>query len=232
MSSGSIEMHVHTRAGSADSSITVDELGARAVAAGVGGIVVAEHFRVWSDWERGAFFDRWGVRVYRAIEATTDIGHVILLGAPEGMSPQYDGRTLLQAARKAGLYTILAHPFRYYFDAVHSSQRPIFPAGASVEGMAAHELFSLINAVEVENGGCNDRENAFATAVAMHAGLPVTLGSDAHHPHELGVITLPVPAIPSSEGDLVDLLASLTLRDTDPTHGRMSARGNGYGLME
>ena len=216
-------MHVHTRAGSADSSITVDELGARAVAAGVGGIVVAEHFRVWSDWERSAFYDRWGVRIYRAIEATTDMGHVILLGAPEGMSPQYDGRALLQAARKADLYTILAHPFRYYFDAVHSSQRPIFPPKTSAEALAGEELFSLVDAIEIENGGCNDRENAFAAAVAMHTGLPVTLGSDAHHPHELGVVTLPVPEIPSSEGDLVDLLASLTLRDMDSAYGRASA---------
>lgn len=215
-------MHVHTRAGSADSSITVDELGARAVAAGVGGIVVAEHFRVWSDWERSAFFDRWGVRIYRAIEATTDIGHVILLGAPEGMSPQYDGRALLQAARKDGLYTILAHPFRYYFDAVHSSQRPVFPANRPAEGLAAEELFSLVDAIEIENGGCNDRENALAAAVATHTGLPVTVGSDAHHPHELGIIMLPVPAIPSGEGDLVDLLASLTLRDMGSAHGRLS----------
>jgi histidinol phosphatase-like PHP family hydrolase len=223
MPSGSIEMHVHTRAGSADSSITVDELGARAVAAGVGGIVVSEHFRVWSDWERSAFFDRWGVRIYRAIEATTDIGHVILLGAPEGMSPTYDGRALLRTARKDGLYSILAHPFRYYFDAVHSSQRPVFPANKSAEELAGEELFSLVEAIEIENGGCNDRENAFAAAVAMHTGLPVTLGSDAHHPHELGVITLPVPEIPSSCGELVDLLASLTLREMDYTRGRAGA---------
>ena len=36
----------------------MDALGERAQAAGVEGIVVAEHYRVWSDWEREAFFDR------------------------------------------------------------------------------------------------------------------------------------------------------------------------------
>lgn len=219
MSSRLIEMHVHTRAGSADSSITVDELGAQAVAAGVGGIVVAEHFRVWTDWERSAFFDRWGVRIYRAIEATTDIGHVVVIGAPEGMSPPHNGRALLHAARKSELFTILAHPFRYYFDAVHSSQRPVFPSGVSAEAMAGEELFTLVDALEIENGGCNDRENAFAAAVAAQTGHPVTLGSDAHHVHELGVIMLPVPDVPSSEGDLVDLLASLTLRNMAPRTG-------------
>ena len=46
VSSQWLEVHVHTRAGSADSSITVDMLGERAAEAGVGGILVAEHFRV------------------------------------------------------------------------------------------------------------------------------------------------------------------------------------------
>ena len=213
MASRWLELHVHTRAGSADSSITVDALGERAVAAGVGGIVVAEHYRVWSDWEREAFFDRWGVRIYRAMEATTDIGHVILLGAPPGMSPSSDGRALLRQAREEGLFTILAHPFRYYFDAVHSGSRPVFTQGATPEEIAGNEIFSLVGAVEIENGGCNDRENAMAVEVAKVCGLPVTVGSDAHHVHELGRIILPVPEIPIHEGDMIDLLSGLTLKD-------------------
>lgn len=206
-------MHVHTRAGSADSSITVDALGERAQAAGVEGVVVAEHFRVWSDWERENFFDRWGIRIYRAMEATTDIGHILLIGAPPGYSPASDSRTLLRQARDAGIFTVLAHPFRFHFDAVHSGSRPVFTQGASAEELAASEIFSLVDAVEIENGGCNDRENAMAAAVAEVLGLPVTIGSDAHHVHELGRITLPVPEIPVNEGALVELISGLTLRD-------------------
>ena len=175
--------------------------------------MVAEHYRVWSDWEREAFFDRWGVRIYRAMEATTDIGHVIVLGAPTGMSPSSDGRALLSQARREGLFTILAHPFRYYFDSVHSGSRPVFTQGATPEEVAGSEIFSLVDAVEIENGGCNDRENAMAAEVARVCGLPVTIGSDAHHVHELGRITLPVLEIPEHEGEMVDLISGLTLRD-------------------
>ena len=206
-------MHVHTRAGSADSSITVDALGERAQAAGVEGIVVAEHFRVWSDWEREAFLDRWGIRVYRAMEATTDIGHILLIGAPPGYSPASDSRALLNKARAEGIFTVLAHPFRFHFDAVHSGSRPAFPQGATPEELAASEIFSLVDAVEIENGGCNDRENAMAAAVAEVCGLPVTIGSDAHHVHEIGRIVLPVPEIPADDKELVDFISGLTLRD-------------------
>jgi len=206
-----LEIHVHTRAGSADSSISTDKLGEAAAEAGVRGVVVAEHYRVWSEWEREAFFDRWGVRVYRAMEATTDVGHIILLGAPEGMSAPSNGREVLAHATANGMFTILAHPFRYYFDAVHAGGRPVFPQGATPEDLAAHELFTLVDAIEIENGGSNDRENAMAAEVARITGLPVTIGSDAHHVHELGRITLPVPAIPVDERELVDLISSLTI---------------------
>lgn len=209
-------MHVHTRAGSADSSITVDALGEHAQAAGVEGIVVAEHFRVWSDWEREAFTDRWGIRVYRAMEATTDIGHILLLGAPPGYAPASDSRTLLRRARSEGIFTILAHPFRFHFDSIHAGARPVFRQGAPAEELAESEIFSLVDAVEIENGGCNDRENAMAVGVARVLGLPVTTGSDAHHVHEIGKITIPVPEIPRDDAALVELISGLTLSDVLP----------------
>jgi predicted metal-dependent phosphoesterase TrpH len=120
---------------------------------------------------------------------------------------------VLDMAKHDGMFAILAHPFRYYFDAIHSGSRPVFPQGATPEDLAAHELFTLIDAIEVENGGSNDRENAMAMEVARLTGLPVTIGSDAHHVHELARITLPVPAIPADEGDLIDLFRGLTLTD-------------------
>ena len=55
-----LELHIHTKAGSADSSLSVDELGERAAQMETGGLLVTEHFRVWSDWEREAFYARWG----------------------------------------------------------------------------------------------------------------------------------------------------------------------------
>lgn len=81
-----LELHIHTKAGSADSSISVDALGERAAEMETGGLVVAEHFRVWSDWEREAFLARWGIRVFRAVEHTTRQGHVIVIGAEPGVS--------------------------------------------------------------------------------------------------------------------------------------------------
>jgi predicted metal-dependent phosphoesterase TrpH len=208
-----IELHLHTKAGSADSSIRVDDLGERARELDIGGLVVTEHFRVWSDWERSAFFDRWGVRVYRATEVTTDLGHVIVIGVPAGKSLPGSAEALLALARREGWRTVLAHPFRHYFDDIHPGQRPAFPPGLPAEQLAALPIFALVDSLEVENAACIERENALAFAVASLARLPATAGSDAHDLREVGTRTLAVPSVPADEGELCDLLAALAPED-------------------
>jgi predicted metal-dependent phosphoesterase TrpH len=203
-----IEFHIHTKAGSADSSITVDALGEYAARHGVGGIVVAEHFRVWTDWEREGFFDRWGVRVYRAIEATTDAGHIIIIGATPGLSPTRVSADLLREARAKGWFSILAHPFRYYFAEIHPSQRPPFPEGLTPAALAESRVFEAVDAIEVANGQCTDVENGLASSVTRMTGLPATTGSDAHALNELGRQRLLTPAIPTDEAELTDLIRS------------------------
>ena len=203
-----IEFHVHTKAGSADSSITVDTLGEYAAREGVGGIVVAEHFRVWTDWEREGFYDRWGVRVYRAIDATTDAGHIIVIGAPPGFSPTGVSVDLLAQARAKGWFIILAHPFRYYFADIHPGQRPPFPEGLTPDALAESRVFEAVDAIELANGHCTDVENGLAHDVARVTGLPATTGSDAHASNELGRHRLWTPGIPRDEAELVDLIRS------------------------
>lgn len=208
-----LELHVHTKAGSPDASLTADQLGELAANAEIRGVLVAEHFRVWSDWEREAFFDRWGVRTYRAMEATTSIGHVVVIGAREGFVPPRDGIELLKLARREGWFTILAHPFRHYFDTIHTSQRPTFPEGASPEELANVAIWELVDAIEVENAVNTDRENAMALQVAQITGHPVTVGADTHHSFEFGRLTLPATAIPRDEGELIELISGLRLKD-------------------
>jgi predicted metal-dependent phosphoesterase TrpH len=82
---------------------------------------------------------------------------------------------------------VLAHPFRYFpgpsnflFGDRRDSQ------SLPIEELAEHPFFSLVDAIEVLNGGCIDRENRLAQEVASHLGLPQTAGSDAHMPLEVG----------------------------------------------
>lgn len=213
-----IEFHVHTKAGSADSSVSADALADYAARERLGAVVVAEHFRVWADWERDAFFDRTGARLYRAIEATTDHGHLIVVGAPAGFSPSRSAIDLLALARREGWFTIFAHPFRHYFDPPQPNQRGCFDPGQGAETLAGHAIFRMVDAIEVENGACTERENALACAVARQLDLPVTSGSDAHSLAELGRRRLRVDDVPRNERELADLIYTWRL-DRLPVEG-------------
>ncbi len=205
-----LELHLHTKAGSADSSITVDQLGERAREMGTGALVVSEHFRVWSEWEREGFEARWGIQLYPAIEVTTDLGHTLLIGAePEVKLP---GKTdeLLALARERGWFAIAAHPFRQYFDGVHVSERPPFTPGLDAAALTQYRYFAQVDAIEVANGGSTDRENALALDVATILGKPVTAGSDAHHIDEIGRERMDVPELPADLEALSALLRSVT----------------------
>jgi predicted metal-dependent phosphoesterase TrpH len=204
-----LELHLHTKAGSADSAISTDQLGRRAAELGTHGLVVTEHFRVWTEWEREAFETRWDLRLYPAIEVTTNRGHVIVLGAKHAESLPGEVEALLPYARERGYVTIWAHPFRHYYDRIHTSQRPPFEPGLSPEQLAEDPTLQLVDAIEAVNGGCTEQENALAASVGLLLGKPLTTGSDAHDVHHIGMHRVQVPALPSDMRELGDLVLDL-----------------------
>ncbi|MDA0364614.1 MAG: hypothetical protein O3B31_08775 [Chloroflexi bacterium] len=205
-----IELHLHTKAGSADSSISAEALGQRAAELETGALLVTEHWRVWTAWEQTSFAERWGVKLYAAIEQTTDAGHFLVLGAEPGESLPGDTSALLDHTSARGHFVVWAHPFRHYFDTIHTSQRPPFEAGLSPEQLAQHPAFARVDAIEVENAGSTERENALALEVGRILGKPLTAGSDAHDLEHVGARRLPVAALPADLGELIELLRSLT----------------------
>ena len=197
----------------------MDALGERAAELETGGLLVTEHWRVWTEGERALFEDRWGVRVYPAIEATTDAGHFLVLGAEPGESLPHDTTALLDHTRARGHFVVWAHPFRHYFDPIHTSQRPPFEAGLSPSDLAQHPAFDRVDAIEVENAGSTERENALALEVGRILGKPLTAGSDAHDLQHVGARRLLVVAAPSDLGELIDLLRELSLDAFAPADG-------------
>jgi predicted metal-dependent phosphoesterase TrpH len=207
-----IELHVHTKAGSADSSISVDALGKHASEQGTGAILVAEHWRVWTEWEQSGFEAQWGVKLFAALEQTTDEGHFIVIGPQSGETLPSTASKLLEYTKNNQYFVIWAHPFRHFFDAIGAS-RPPFAMDATLEELAAHPTFSLVDAIEIENAGCTERENSLALEVSQLLTKPVTVGSDAHDVEHIGARRLPIPEIPQNTTELIELIQSLSLEN-------------------
>ena len=97
---------------------------------------------------------------------------------------------------------------------MHTSARPPFEPRLTAEALSRHPAFALVDAIEVENAGSTERENALALEVGRILGKPLTAGSDAHDVEHVGARRLPVGAVPSDVRELAELLLELSLEPT------------------
>ena len=190
-----LDLHVHTNRGSADSSLTPEDLVAEANRLGLTGVMITEH----TGWDRPdfeAFARQQDLVLLLALEAYTPLGHIITIGLDKyvtGFSGGIDTiRTLRREVDKVGGFMILAHPFRFLF-ANHGgayTQNILYErvdqVPATPEEAVKHPIFELVDEVEVVNGGNNEAENRFAQGVAQVLGKWGTGGSDAHSVNGLG----------------------------------------------
>lgn len=182
-----IDMHVHTLIGSMDSDISPKRLGERAKEVGLTGVALTEHLNMWRPDDVDRFREEYGLFVLNAREWSTEMGHVGVFGLPPDVKGIHRLRDLRAACREYGAFMVLCHPFRYFpgpSNFLFGNRRD--GQSMSIEELAQHPFFSLVDAVEALNGGCIERENVLALEVARYLGLPTTGGSDAHMPLELG----------------------------------------------
>ncbi len=182
-----VDLHIHTIVGSMDSDISPKRLAEAAKAAGLTGVALTEHMSQWLPDEADRFRLESGLFVFNAREWSSDMGHIIVLGLDREVRGLAGARDLRRACQENGAFMILCHPFRYFpgpsnflFGGRRDAQE------LPLEVLAEHPLFDLVDAIEVLNGGCIERENALAQEVARSLGKPGVAGSDAHMPAEVG----------------------------------------------
>jgi predicted metal-dependent phosphoesterase TrpH len=205
------DLHVHTLEGSVDSDLEPAVLVEEVQRLGLTGAVLTEH----DGWRRGefdAFARRHEVVLIHALEAYTNMGHVITFGLDEHRPGMRDIRVLRKYVEEVGGYMILAHPFRFFFGPHGSiSRNVLFPdpkaLPASAAEAATHPVFEIVDAIEAVNGGnMEDEENVMAHEVALELGHPGTAGSDAHSRQGIGRGTVLFHGEVRHERDLLEAL--------------------------
>jgi predicted metal-dependent phosphoesterase TrpH len=184
-----VDMHVHTVRGAADSSLTPEQLIEEARRIGLSGVNIAEHDRAWDGYQIEEFRQRSGLFVSRGMEASTDMGHIIVVGLDRYVPGIRRAEELRRVIDEVGGFMIAAHPFRHFFDQVYLGRERPPPLTISSEEAVRLPIFALVDDVEVANGGCSLRENLFALEVARILGKPGIGGSDCHSTHGVGIYT-------------------------------------------
>jgi predicted metal-dependent phosphoesterase TrpH len=185
------DLHIHTTKGSADSSLSPEDLVLEAERLGLLGLCITEHSGPWDRHEFQRFASRHSVVLVRAMEVDTDMGHMLAFGLDRYQSGFSRAAELRHAADAQGGFVVSAHPFRGVLSTRGPGRPYLYPSESdrlptSPEEALDHPVFKLAHAIEVANGGTVDAENRFAMMVAGLLDLPVTGGSDAHSMHGLG----------------------------------------------
>jgi len=202
-----LDMHVHTSIGSPDSNLTPARVLEAARAVDIDGIVFAEHHADWTEEQLEHFRQESGLFACSAREWETDFGHIIALGLHSDVEAIEQARELRRLTLAEGGLLIMAHPLRFF----PSMSNRLFsrqdnPSSLTPEQMAEHPVFELVDAIEVLNYACTEKENQLAQEVARVLGKPGVAGSDAHTYMEVGRCVTIFERVVGSEGELIEEL--------------------------
>jgi predicted metal-dependent phosphoesterase TrpH len=174
-----IDLHVHTRL-SADSNAEPEAYFEALAQAGnpLGAICFTEHRLYPTDAATDQIYAglsaRFGIPIFKGIEADTDLGHLLVFGVTRKLMSRFDlGQRMLRS--------------EHFLEAVHAeggAAIPSHPFRDSGFGPWLEELLARVGpalaAIEALNGQNTSDQNRKALMAAEKLGLATVGGSDAH----------------------------------------------------
>jgi predicted metal-dependent phosphoesterase TrpH len=185
-----IDLHCHTRVYSRCSALTPDALVRAAQSRGLDGVCLTEHDALWPADDVVRLARELSFPVFRGMEVTTEVGHVLVYGVEAFDARMAQLSELRRMVTDAGGVMFLAHPSRRY--------------GTLGPG----DLLSMFDGVEAANGTESALQNADAAGMASRMRLPGIGGSDAHSVREVGTCGTRFGEAVACERDFVEALRS------------------------
>ena len=178
--------------GSIDSNLSVENAAKKIYEKGLDGVCLTEHSSIWekNNNQIEDIFNLYNLKIFRAIEISTDYGHIIAIGFDKYYSGSHNLELLRDYANKYGAFLISAHPARRIFGKEKYQQNLLYKGKdyiPSVDEFSSNKLFKLVDGVEVLNGGNNLAENKYAYIAAKNNELVMTAGTDAHSESGIGL---------------------------------------------
>ena len=183
-----VDLHVHTNL-SSDSNVAPEQYldFAKKSGRGLGAICFTEHRLYPADPEIDRKYaelsERYQIRIFKGIEADTDLGHLLMFGINHEVIRRFDltsrmlkSEHLIDVLYHEGGIAIPAHPFRESGFGVRLDSL-----------LARHGL--AVGAIEAVNGQNSASENSHARDAALKLGLTQVGGSDAHFATERWFLT-------------------------------------------
>ena len=218
------DLHIHTTAYSACSRMSPDDMAVAAKNAGLDGVCITEHNRLWNKSALESLSRKYEITILRGMEITTTGGDILVFGLEQEPRQMWTSEaadrsrksgwpdiadrplyplppaTLKSRVDAVGGLAIAAHPFRR-FVAYGFGELPM-----NLEDAMSNPTFSHVHGVEVHNSMSTLQENDLALQVAEALGCIKFGGSDAHSTTAVGSCVTVFEDIITDERELVSAL--------------------------
>jgi len=161
------DLHVHTHL-SGDNEQKLEEIFEAARRIGLAAIAIADHNTIQGGLEAKKIAPQ-GLIVVPAVEITTAEGHVLAYNVLEDVPREKGVAETIELIHERGGIAVAAHPYRLW------------------SGLGSKVILrNHFDGIEVINGRNTKGGNSNAFKLAQRAHLPMTGGSDAHRPENIG----------------------------------------------
>lgn len=188
-----IDLHVHERAFSLDSKMSLAEIVEKARNMGMGAVCISDHDSLGIREEAARYSREVGFPIFVGVEILTVQGDIVAYGIPYAFQPRtIDAQEFINYVHCNGGACFSAHPFR-------NNQR----------GLEEHlAVVQRLDGVEVLNGSTSLEANRTALEYSRKYGIQPLGASDAHDTQQLGKYVTYFPEEPRNLADFIRILRS------------------------
>ena len=188
-----IDLHVHERAFSLDSKMSLAEIVEKARNMGMGAVCISDHDSLGIREEAARYSREVGFPIFVGVEILTVQGDIVAYGIPYAFQPRtIDAQEFINYVHCNGGACFSAHPFR-------NNQR----------GLEEHlAVVQRLDGVEVLNGSTSLEANRTALEYSRKYGIQPLGASDAHDTQQLGKYVTYFPEEPRDLQDFIRILRS------------------------
>lgn len=187
-----IDMHVHTNRYSSCSVIDPIDLVHQASNLRLSGIVIVEHYHMWSQEEIEELKRKTNneLLILRGQEVICSVGHLLVFGYYGELDENSATEEIVNKVHAVGGIVIMAHPFRNGNSLGENPQ-------------TLQDRFSCVDGIEVFNANQNRAENEYGRRVWQTLGIAGIGGSDAHSAEMVGRYLTRFENVIKDEDDLI-----------------------------
>lgn len=192
-----IDLHMHEKRYSLDSTLALEEIVEIAKKRGLDAICITDHDSMGLREYAEEYSKKTGFPIFVGIEYFSLQGDILAFGIDHYPEERISAQEFIDEVHEQGGVVVSAHPFRH-------NRR-------GLEGYL--DILKGVDAIEILNGSTLPDATMMAVQYAKKYGFAITGGSDCHYPDKVGICAT---YFPNEIKTMDDLISAIRNRECQP----------------